>query len=79
MLKYDSVRKMDLLLLPERVVKLNPTAAAILKQCDGKQIVDEIIQTLEKQYGWVGLGPDVLEFLRSASENGWIEGRIKGG
>ncbi len=29
-LRYEEVRKMDLLLLPERVVKLNPTGATIL-------------------------------------------------
>ena len=29
-LRYEEVRQADLLLLPERVVKLNPTGAAIL-------------------------------------------------
>ncbi len=72
-LRYEEVRGIDLLLLPERVVKLNPTGAAILRLCDGKRTVRDIVQELETQYQKNDLENEVLEFLRKVSEQGWIE------
>ena len=72
-LRYEKVRKIDLLLLPERVVKLNPTGAAILRLCDGSRTVQEISKELETQYGRANLEDEVLAFLRKVAEQGWIE------
>lgn len=72
-LKYDKTRETDQLLLPERVVNLNATAAAILKLCDGKRTVSEIVEELEASYGQTGLEGDVLEFLLLAADRGWVE------
>jgi pyrroloquinoline quinone biosynthesis protein D len=72
-LRYEEVRQADLLLLPERVVKLNPTGAAILRLCDGKRTVSEIAGELEARYGQQNLQQDVLEFLQRVSAQGWIE------
>jgi pyrroloquinoline quinone biosynthesis protein D len=72
-LRYEEVRKTDMLLLPERVVKLNPTGAAILRLCDGQRTVREIAQELSAQYGGNNLEPDVLQFLIQVSQQGWIE------
>lgn len=74
-LRYEEVRQTDLLLLPERVVKLNPTGAAILRICDGHRTVREIVQELESRFGQSGLENDVLEFLRNVSAQGWVETR----
>ncbi len=70
---YEEVRKTDLLLLPERVVKLNPTGAAILRLCDGVRTVREIAEQLETQYGRSDLEAEVLAFLRQVADQGWIE------
>ncbi len=72
-LRYEEVRKTDLLLLPERVVKLNATGAAILRLCDGNRTVREIARELESQYKRNGLEPEVLDFLQRVSKQGWIE------
>jgi pyrroloquinoline quinone biosynthesis protein D len=72
-LRYEDVRQTDLLLLPERVVKLNRTGAAILRLCDGQRTVREIVRDLESQFGQAGLENDVLEFLRNVSTQGWVE------
>jgi pyrroloquinoline quinone biosynthesis protein D len=72
-LRYEEVRGADLLLLPERVVKLNPTGAAILRLCDGERTVVEIVHELEAQFARTGLEPEVLQFLDRVSEQGWIE------
>jgi pyrroloquinoline quinone biosynthesis protein D len=73
-LRYEQVRQTDLLLLPERVVKLNSTGAAILRLCDGQRSVRQIVQDLESQFGQTGLESDVLEFLSNVYAQGWVEG-----
>lgn len=72
-LRYEEVRQIDLLLLPERVVKLNATAAAVLRLCDGNRTVREIAEELEARFDQSGLAGDILEFLQNASEQRWIE------
>ncbi len=72
-LRYEEIRQTDLLLLPERVVKLNPTGAAILRLCDGRRTVRDIVQELESRFGQTGLENDVLEFLGQVWSQGWIE------
>ncbi len=72
-LRYEEVRKMDMLLLPERVVKLNSTGAAILRLCNGERTVREIARELESQYGRPNLQGEVLEYLGKVAEQGWIE------
>jgi pyrroloquinoline quinone biosynthesis protein D len=72
-LRHEEVRNAELLLLPERVVKLNATGAAILRLCDGGRTVRDIIAELENHYFKSGLKSEVMEFLRRVSEHGWIE------
>jgi pyrroloquinoline quinone biosynthesis protein D len=72
-LRYEEVRQTDLLLLPERVVKLNPTGAAILRLCDGSRTIGEITKELEARYGRDNLQAEVLEFLRRVADHGWVE------
>jgi pyrroloquinoline quinone biosynthesis protein D len=72
-LRYEEVRKTELLLLPERVVKLNPTGAAILRLCDGSRTVLDIVKELETRYGRPNLQAEVIVFLRQVAERGWIE------
>jgi pyrroloquinoline quinone biosynthesis protein D len=74
-LRYEEVRQTDLLLLPERVVKLNPTGAAILRLCDGRRTVREIVLELESRFKQAGLENEVLEFLSNVSLQGWVETR----
>ncbi|WP_168735869.1 pyrroloquinoline quinone biosynthesis peptide chaperone PqqD [Cohnella fermenti] len=72
-MKYDKARKTDMLLLPERVVELNEAAGAILWLCDGRRSVEQMIGELEERYGQTGLKDDIVEFLDSAAERGWLE------
>lgn len=72
-LQFDSIRMQTLLLLPERVVKLNKTAADILSLCDGDRAVEDITRELEHRYSQSGLENDIIEFVRDVSRNGWIE------
>ena len=45
-LKHDATRGEWLLMAPERVLKLNAVAVEILKRCDGKATLGEIIDQL---------------------------------
>lgn len=72
-IKYDQVRQTDLLLLPERIINLNPTAGAILWLCDGNRSVAEIITELETKYNQTNLQEDILEFITDAVDKGWVE------
>jgi pyrroloquinoline quinone biosynthesis protein D len=54
------------------MVRLNRPAAEILKRCDGARSIDEIIESLERDFGTSGLRGDVLGFLAHAREKGWL-------
>ena len=45
-LKHDETRGEWLLMAPERVLKLNAVAVEILKRCDGKATLGEIVDQL---------------------------------
>lgn len=49
-LKHDQVRGEWLLLAPERVVKANPIAVAVLERCDGLRTLDAIVDDLAETY-----------------------------
>lgn len=84
-LKFDKVREKHLLLLPERVVVLNETAASILNLCDGNQSVHTITEKMRAslQVGTESMNTDELpdlrtmkadisEFLREMADQGWV-------
>lgn len=72
-LKYDELREQELLLLPERVVRLNSTAGTILRLCDGSRTVESLTHELERLYGQTGLQEQIGAFLTRAAEEGWVE------
>ena len=72
-LRCDQVRGSHVLLLPERVVRLNASAAAILARCDGSSTVAEIVAGLEAEFGTSDLTGDVSAFLAEAAGHGWVE------
>ena len=50
-MRYDRSRDRHVLLLPETVVVLNATGAAILELCDGSRTVAAIVAALRERYG----------------------------
>ncbi|WP_205752175.1 pyrroloquinoline quinone biosynthesis peptide chaperone PqqD [Cryptosporangium phraense] len=61
-LTFDTTRQKPILLLPETVVVLNATGAAILEQCDGSRTVAEIEESLAVRYRTVPAG-EVQRFV----------------
>ncbi|SEM22949.1 pyrroloquinoline quinone biosynthesis peptide chaperone PqqD [Streptacidiphilus jiangxiensis] len=61
-LSHDATRGADLVLQPEGVLVLNPTAAAVLALCDGRRSVDAVVAALGERYAQVSRA-DVDELL----------------
>ena len=71
-LQWEPVQNCHVLLYPEGMVKLNSSAAEILKRCDGLHSAAAIAGELERMFGAAGLQGDVDDFLHAASARGWI-------
>ena len=71
-LQHEAAQDCWVLLYPEGMVKLNPSAAEILKRCDGKRDITQIIEQLEKDFDQTGLANDVISFVKIAADNKWI-------
>jgi pyrroloquinoline quinone biosynthesis protein D len=71
-MQYEPAQEAHVLLYPEGMVRLNQSAAEILKRCDGSATIDEIIAQLEAAFNATGLRDDVLGMLSHAQEKDWI-------
>jgi pyrroloquinoline quinone biosynthesis protein D len=71
-LHYDEVREEHVLLIPEGVVRLNPTAAEVLELCDGERSLDDIVDALSGRYGGADLGDDVVELVDAMAQRGLL-------
>jgi pyrroloquinoline quinone biosynthesis protein D len=84
-LKFDKVRGKHLLLLPEKVVVLNETAASILTFCDGTDSVHTITEKLRSSLkinpsqrdtdslpDFNKMEEDITNFLNDMVDQGWV-------
>jgi pyrroloquinoline quinone biosynthesis protein D len=71
-LRYDEVREEHQLLIPEGVVRLNPTAAEVLELCDGERSLDDIVDALSGRYGGADLRDDVVELVEAMTQRGLV-------
>jgi pyrroloquinoline quinone biosynthesis protein D len=71
-LQWEAAQNAHVLLYPEGMVKLSQSAAEILKRVDGVATVSAIVQDLEQTFPGADLHSDVVEFLSTAYERGWI-------
>jgi len=71
-LRYDDVREEHVLLVPEGVVRLNPTAAEVLELCDGERSLDDIVGALSARYDGADLAGDVRELVDGMAQRGLV-------
>ena len=71
-LRYDEVREEHVLLVPEGVVRLNPTAADVLGLCDGERSLDDIVGALSTRYEGADLRDDVQELIDAMAQKGLV-------
>ncbi|MEH7380899.1 pyrroloquinoline quinone biosynthesis peptide chaperone PqqD [Bacillus sp. JJ1533] len=85
-LKFDKVREKHLLLLPEKVVVLNETAASILAFCDGNKSIHAITQKMrgslesENLPDFEVMQADITKFILKMVDEGWVvmqDARVK--
>ena len=66
------------ILYPEGMVDLNQSSAEILKLCDGKHMLSQIIIELESRFQAQNLESDITKFIQIALQNGWVQfSRVK--
>lgn len=71
-LQWEQAQQAHVLLYPEGMVRLNQSAAEILKLCDGTRTLDQLVTELEVTFGTSGLMSDVCTFVDHARERGWL-------
>jgi pyrroloquinoline quinone biosynthesis protein D len=71
-LRFDDVRGEHVLLIPEGVVRLNATAAAVLALCDGERSTDEIAGALSARYTGAAVRDDVRELVDALARRGLL-------
>ncbi len=71
-LQYEEVQQAWVLLYPEGMVKLNPSAAEILQRCDGVRDLHAIVAELESAFDQPDLADDVAAFVTIARDQHWI-------
>jgi pyrroloquinoline quinone biosynthesis protein D len=71
-LRWHEARGEWLMMLPESVVVLNETAAAVLNLCDGRRSVDGIVTALGEEYDGVEVA-DVEDLLRDLANQHLVE------
>ncbi|MEH7238585.1 pyrroloquinoline quinone biosynthesis peptide chaperone PqqD [Bacillus sp. JJ1562] len=85
-LKFDKVREKHLLLLPEKVVVLNETAASILALCDGNESILTITEKMrsslesENKPDLEMMKADITKFILKMVDEGWVvmeDARVK--
>lgn len=72
-LQWEDVQDAYVLLYPEGMVKLNPSAGEILARCDGTRELDDIIGELEQMFNASNLAADVYRFIDHARQRGWLD------
>ena len=75
-LQWEQAQDAYVLLYPEGMVELNPSASEILLFCDGHNTVAEMTAKLQETFPDVtNIGEDINEFLQVAIANGWLESK----
>ncbi|MBU4520023.1 Coenzyme PQQ synthesis protein D [compost metagenome] len=72
-LQYEEAQSRWVLLYPEGMVQLNPSAAEILQRCDGERTLQGIVSELETAFNAQGLEPEVRNLLEEGQRRGWID------
>lgn len=72
-LQFEPAQDCHVLLYPEGMITLNPSAAEILQRCDGERSVAAICDDLSAAFDGADVISDVQEFLSLASSQGWVQ------
>jgi len=71
-LQFEQAQDSWVLLYPEGMARLNPSAAEILKRCDGSLSVKEITAELEIAFSTSNIEDEVQQLTQAAKQRGWL-------
>ena len=74
-LQFEQAQSAWVLLYPEGMVKLSPTAGEILRRIDGEANVETLVLNLKAAFPGADLRQDVLDFIKLAHQHGWIDNK----
>jgi len=69
-LEWDEVRRRQVLLYPEGLVTLSPTAADVVRLCDGGHTLAQIVEALKRQYRGESIAHDVAALVEGLGAKG---------
>ena len=72
-LQYESAQTRWVLRDPEGTVQLNDSAAEILRRCDGRHTVADIVSELEALFDTQGIAPQVCALIAEGTRRGWLD------
>ncbi|MBS0293821.1 MAG: pyrroloquinoline quinone biosynthesis peptide chaperone PqqD [Proteobacteria bacterium] len=72
-LHYEAAQARWVLIAPDSMVQLNDSAAEILRRCDGRRTVANIVNELETLFDTRGIAPQVQELLAESWRRGWFD------
>ena len=75
-LRWDNVEKRHMLVFPEAALLLNETAVAVLKLCDGERTVEQIVDSLVRQFAGTDrslIANEVVALLTRLQPRGLLE------
>ncbi len=71
-LQWEDAQQAWVLLYPEGMVRLNAPAAEILRRCDGRTALGDLLEDLQRAFREPDLRADVMQFLAEARGHGWL-------
>lgn len=71
-LQFEQAQDGWVLLYPEGMAQLNPSAAEILKRCDGSKTIAQITTELEALFNASGIEPEVQQLAQEGKRRGWL-------
>ncbi|CAN7763108.1 pyrroloquinoline quinone biosynthesis peptide chaperone PqqD [Cupriavidus necator] len=74
-LQWEEAQQAHVLLFPEGMIRLNVSAAEVLKRCDGTRVTDTLVNELETLFSVQGIRAQVHTFLEHATQRGWVSWR----
>ncbi|BCN41002.1 coenzyme PQQ synthesis protein D [Alicycliphilus denitrificans] len=72
-MQYEAAQPGWVLLYPQGMVQLNDSAAEILRRCDGRHTLDDIVSELEALFGARGIAPQVHSLIEEGLRRGWLD------
>lgn len=72
-LQFEEAQDSWVLLYPEGMVKLNQSAAEIMRRCDGEKTISAIVDDLAKAFDTEVQISDVTGFVDVAIQQNWLK------